>query len=209
MNFEPRKSNYGPKAHPQPTTKRNIDIGSEEFYPTPPWATAALISYEEFEGDIWEPACGDGSMSEVLKKTGCNIYSSDLYDRGYGDGGVDFLTSQRRAVNIVTNPPYALAAAFVHHGLKLAKTKVALLLRLAFLESGARYRDIFSTLPPARVYVFSERITFYPKNVERKGSGTTAYCWMVWDKKSNGIQTQLCWLRPGFKKAAPKEEMLF
>lgn len=30
-----------------------------EFYPTPPEATRALLSVEKFEGNIWEPACGD------------------------------------------------------------------------------------------------------------------------------------------------------
>lgn len=200
MNYEPRKSNYGPNAYPQPATKRNIDLGSEEFYPTPQWATAALISYEEFTSDIWEPACGDGAMSEVLKKTDCKIYSSDLYDRGYGDGGIDFLRSNKHATNIVTNPPYALAAQFVHHGLKQSKAKLALLLRLAFLESRSRYQEIFSKSPPARVYVFTERITFYPKGAERKGTGTTAYCWMVWDKSIQSTETQLCWLKPGLKK---------
>lgn len=28
-----------------------------EFYPTPPEATRALLSVENFDGDIWEPAC--------------------------------------------------------------------------------------------------------------------------------------------------------
>jgi len=37
-----------------------------EFYPTPPEATRALLSVESFEGDIWEPACGDGAISKVL-----------------------------------------------------------------------------------------------------------------------------------------------
>lgn len=38
-----------------------------EFYPTPPEATRALLSVESFDGAIWEPACGDGAISEVLK----------------------------------------------------------------------------------------------------------------------------------------------
>jgi len=38
-----------------------------EFYPTPPEATRALLSVECFEGDIWEPACGDGAISKVLE----------------------------------------------------------------------------------------------------------------------------------------------
>ncbi|PID44236.1 MAG: hypothetical protein CSB48_02440 [Proteobacteria bacterium] len=28
-----------------------------EFYPTPPEAVRALLSVEQFDGSIWEPAC--------------------------------------------------------------------------------------------------------------------------------------------------------
>ena len=48
-------------------------------------------------------------MSKVLEETGCTVLSSDRYDRGYGEVGLDFLTSNRYADNIVTNPPYNCA----------------------------------------------------------------------------------------------------
>jgi hypothetical protein len=48
------------------------------------------------------------------------------------------------------------------------------------------------------VWVFSERITFYPKGVDPKGSGTTAYAWFVWDKDAASA-TELKWFKPGFK----------
>ncbi len=51
----------------------------------------------------------------------------------------------------------------------------------------------------SRVWVFSERITFYPVGVEVKGTGTTAYAWFVWDKDAPS-QTELRWLEPGYKK---------
>lgn len=78
-----------------------------EFYPTPPEATRALLSVERFEGSIWEPACGDGAISRELEAAGYEVISTDLIDRGYGTGGVDFLkTTEPLARNIVTNPPY-------------------------------------------------------------------------------------------------------
>ncbi len=182
----------------KPTTKRFADLNGPDFFPTPAWATEALIDNERFKGDIWECACGDGAMSEVLKKTENNIISSDLYDRGYGESGIDFLGSTSKYDNIVTNPPYNAAEGFVETGLKLANNKFALLLRLAFLEGANRQRTIFSKSPPARVWVFSERITFYPAGAEVKGSGTTAYAWFVWDKLHAG-PTELNWFRPGYK----------
>lgn len=195
----------------KPTTKRSADLDGPDFYPTPPWATLALVEHEKFQGTIWEPACGDGSMSEVLAATGCEIISTDLYDRGYGVVGEDFLKSDRTAENIVTNPPYNSAEAFLDKALQSTTQKVALLLRLAFLEGGNRYRTIFRERPPARVWVFSERITFYPKGVKRKGSGTTAYAWFVWDKAAKH-SAELCWLPPGYKRrSVPQSEnpMLF
>jgi hypothetical protein len=137
-------------------------------------------------------------MSRVLAETGQPVRSTDLYDRGFGESGVDFLTSQSGADNIVTNPPYNCAEQFVASGVKHAKRKFALLLRLAFLEGANRARTIFASTPPARVWVFSERITFYPGGVEPKGSGTTAYGWFVWDKDAPG-STELKWIKPGYK----------
>lgn len=189
---------------PQPTMKRLADVNGPDFYPTPEWATTALIENEFFDGDIWECACGDGAMSEILKKTGSAVYSSDLFDRGYGETGVDFLNSQRRSNNIVTNPPYNSAEAFVQRASELSDAKFAFLLRLAFLEGANRQKKIFNVLPPSRVWIFSERITFYPRNVEVKGSGTTAYAWFVWDKKQIG-ETELKWLPLGYKESHKKK----
>ena len=124
--------------------------------------------------------------------------SSDLYDRGYGEIGHDFLTSRRRAANIVTNPPYNSAEGFVAAAIRLAQCKFALLLRLTFLEGVSRARTIFTVHPPSRVWVFSERITFYPKGAIPAGSGTTAYAWYVWDKDHTG-STELKWFKPGYK----------
>lgn len=182
----------------KPTLKRFADLDGPDFFPTPAWATHALIENEKFVGEIWEPACGNGAMSRVLEQTGCQIYSSDLFDRGYGDHGIDFLSPNRKADNIVTNPPFNCAEGFVKSGVKYSKRKFALLLRLAFLEGANRANTIFSVQPPSRVWVFSERITFYPEGAERKGSGTTAYAWFVWDKEA-ARHTELKWLKPGYK----------
>ncbi len=182
----------------KPTLKRFADLNGPDFFPTPRWATFALVDNEKFLGNIWECACGDGSMSRVLEETGRPVFSSDLYDRGYGESNIDFLNATEQSDNIVTNPPYNCAEGFVANGVGLARQKFALLLRLAFLEGANRANTIFSRTPPSRVWVFSERITFYPAGVKPKGSGTTAYAWFVWDKSAkNG--TELRWFKPGYK----------
>ena len=182
----------------KPTMKRSADLDGPDFFPTPKWATYALIESENFKGDIWESACGNGAMATVLEETGNKVSGSDLYDRGYGDDGIDFLKAKRRAANIITNPPYNSAEGFVRACTEKSDKKFALLLRLAFLEGANRNRTIFNSCPPARVWVFSERITFYPAGATVQGSGTTAYAWFVWDKDAPS-QTELKWLAPGYK----------
>jgi len=168
----------------KPTLKRFADLDGPDFFPTPAWATHALMENEPFIGEIWEPACGDGSMARVLASRGNSVAATDLYDRGFGEPGIDFLKSSRTTDNIVTNPPYNSAEGFVHVGVKCALRKFALLLRLAFLEGANRANTIFLRFPPSRVWVFSERITFYPAGAIQRGTGTTAYAWFVWDHQA-------------------------
>lgn len=184
------------------TVKRLVASGPD-FYPTPAWATQALLDYVSFEGEVWECACGDGAMSKVLQSAGLGVYSSDLYDRGFGDTGVDFLKSEVCFFrNIVTNPPFSLAEDFILHALTLAKEKVAIFSRLAILESARRYRNIFKTSPPTRILVFSERVTLYPDGVVTAGTSTIAYSWLVWDKQDDGSICTLSWISPGRKPRA-------
>jgi hypothetical protein len=194
-------STYTISGSPAPTARRTADLDGPDYYPTPSWATEALLQVEQFSKRIWEPACGDGAMAEVLLSYGHDVYSTDLYDRGYGVSGEDFTEATLEYSNIVTNPPFHSAQQFAERGIELATEKVALLLRLAFLESAHRAKTIFSVNPPARVWVFSERITFYPKDAIRRGSGTTAYAWFVWDKAATG-KTELGWLPTGMKRRA-------
>lgn len=182
-----------------PPPKRDAPKDGEDFYPTPAWATYALIENETFTGEIHECACGDGRMAEVLKETGQSVFASDLCNRGYGETGINFLKSLRPTSNIVTNPPFNLAQEFIEHALTMIDHKAAFLLRLAFLESQVRAKTLFRDNPPSRVWVFSERITFYPGGEDGSGSGATAHAWFVWDKQATNKRTELCWIEPGYK----------
>ena len=181
------------------TNRRVVEDDGADFYPTPAWATEALVANEKFEGVILEPACGDGSMAEVLKSSGYDLVCSDLHDHGYGLTGLNFLDTQAKYPNVITNPPYNIADDFAQKALEVAEKKVAFLVRLAYMEGQERHRALFSKHPPTRVYVFSERITFYKKGAEKKGNGTTAYCWVVWDKEDLSGKTELRWLAPIYK----------
>lgn len=181
------------------TVKRNAPSGPD-FYPTPAWATEALLEAENFSGEVWECACGDGAMSKVLEAAGLRVHSTDLHYRNFGVPGIDFLKTYRpRTVNIITNPPFGQAEAFILHALTLAQKKVAIFSRLAILESARRYRNIFNDNPPTRVLVFAERVTLYPSGVVTGGTSTIAYCWLIWDKADTSARSEVRWIAPGGK----------
>jgi hypothetical protein len=161
----------------------------DDFYPTPPIAVTKLLAAETFEGGIWEPAAGDGAIVRVLQEAGHEVTYSDLHDRGYG-GGTDFLTAERQVVNIITNPPYKMAAEFIDHALDCTTGKVAMLLRLAFLEGAMRRVKFEGSWPLARVHVFSKRLTMHRNGiVASKSGGCIAFCWMVFEHGHKGSPT--------------------
>ena len=131
------------------------DREDNDFYATDPRALELLLELEEFDPFVWECACGKGHLSEVLKKHGHIVKSTDLIDRGYGVGGVDFLaTTTPFNGDIITNPPYKYAQEFVEHALSLIPegNRVAMFLKLTFLESKNR-RAMFELTPPLHICV--------------------------------------------------------
>lgn len=166
----------------------------DDFYPTPPEGTEALLRVESFDGAIWEPACGDGAISKVLEAAGHTVVSTDLVDRGYGTPRVDFLMeSHSLAPNIVTNPPFKMVLPFVRASLALTTGKVAMLLRLACLE-GTERRGLFESSPIARVHVFSRRLPFKRPGWEDTGAGgMLPFAWFVWEHGYTGKPT-LGWI---------------
>jgi hypothetical protein len=168
----------------------------DDFYPTPPEGTRALLSVERFAGPIWECACGDGAISKELIDAGHEVVSSDLVPRGYGDTNIDFLMEwQPRAPNIITNPPFKMAEEFALHALSLTTGKVAMLLRLAWLEGIDRKERIFTKTPIARVHIFSKRLAILRNGEEWQGGGggMIPFAWFVWDHAHKGKPT-LGWL---------------
>lgn len=162
---------------------------SNDFYSTPKHAVISLLEKENFTGEIWECAYGDGAISEVLKENGFNVYSSDIIDRGYGDI-LDFLSDHNRTTsNIVTNPPYKYALEFIQKGLECVPNsgKIALLLKLNFLE-GQKRKKFFKQYPPKKIYVFSKRLTFYEPDSNKMGkSGVLAFAWYIWEKGNKDL----------------------
>lgn len=175
----------------------SVDREKDDFYPTPPAGTRALLAVEKFDGPIWEPACGAGDISRALESAGYEVISSDLMDRGYGESRHDFLMEWKpRAPNIITNPPFKHAEEFARKALDLTTGKVAMLCRLAWLE-GKQRRELFEETPLARVWVFAGRL--HMQRGELAGptgaGGMVAFAWFVWEHGHQGPPT-LGWISP-------------
>ncbi|MEP6826876.1 MAG: hypothetical protein ABJA10_02250 [Aestuariivirga sp.] len=149
-----------------------------DFYATPWEATAALCEAVPLPMVIWEPACGDGAMSEVLKDHDVAVISTDIKNRGYRSQiwAKDFLKVRLDDVGcqaIVTNPPFALAEEFIRHALKFTP-KVAMLLKATFANAAKR-RPLFEQHPPSHVLPLTWRLDF------TGGGAPTMDCtWFVW-----------------------------
>lgn len=159
-----------------------------DYYATDPIALEKLLEHETFSDNVWECACGEGNLSEVLKKNGYNVWSSDLIHRGYGEDTIDFLKyNETFDGDIITNPPYKFAREFVEHAIEIIPSgnRVAMLLKLQFLETKKR-RELFNKYPPRFVYVSTNRICCCKNNdfspEQRKNNSAQAYAWFIWEK---------------------------
>lgn len=163
-----------------------------DYYATDPIAIDLLLQEETFNKNIWECACGEGYMSERLKDNGFDVYSTDLIDRGYQDDILDFLNSDITFDgDIITNPPYKYAKAFIEKSLDTVKdgNKVAMFLKLTFLESKGR-KSLFEKHPFKTLYVCSGRISCAKNgDFEKYPSSAVAYGWYVWEKGFTGEPT--------------------
>lgn len=186
-------------------SQRHEPRNSLDDFPTPPWATRALLDYVIESSDLRnmtcrEPACGRGYMSETLKEYFGKVYSSDIAHYGYAEVN-NFLNKHQfeRTNWLITNPPYRLAEEFIIKGLKSTDNGVAVLVRTLFLEGKGRYERLFSKHPPTTVAQFVERVPIIKARLDRKASSATGYAWIIWNKAK--IQkTQVVWIPPCRKK---------
>lgn len=172
----------------------------DDFYATPPKEVKNILNKEKLYGTILENSCGAGHIAEVVKEQYPfnDVIATDLIDRGYGEGGLDFLSDDYPYADnidtIIMNPPFKLIEDFVIKSLKIVQKKVVLLARLQFVESITRYESIFSKAPPTRIWFYVDRINPVKNgNFEQYKSPSMTFAWYVWDKIDN--QKGFSWIR--------------
>lgn len=178
-------------------------LDSLDDFPTPPWATRALIEHiitdrhDISKMRCLEPACNRGFMSMVLEEYFGEVQSFDVYPYGYGDVK-DFLEAPYATGSVdwvITNPPFRLGEAFILKSLNIARRGVAMLTRTVFIESVGRYERIFTKHPPTKFAQFTERVPMVKGRLDKKASTATGYCWLVWEKDTQ-TTPQLVWVPP-------------
>jgi hypothetical protein len=175
----------------------------DEYYREPAWIIDALLDVVPFTGSILDPCCGGGRIPSRCLERGMDATGSDIVKHGFGTVQ-DFFDRTAPVDNVISNPPYCLAEDVAKHALGIARHKVALLLRLAFLEGRCR-RDFFQSTPPAQVLVSIRRVSCPPGVLDgprdrwgaimqpQESGGKMPYAWFVWQVGYTG-QPVIGWL---------------
>jgi hypothetical protein len=175
---------------------------SLDDFPTPPWATRALVEHvvgskaSLSSMNCLEPACGRGHMSLALAEYFGKVTSSDVFDYGFG-GVADFSKDKYDDQSfdwVITNPPFKLAEDFIKRSLKIARHGIAMLTRTVFIESVGRYEGLFKPNPPTAFAQFTERVPMVKGRIDKKASTATGYGWIVWER--GRPESRLVWIPP-------------
>lgn len=205
--------------------RHSANADALDFFPTPPWATRALIEV------LWryfgrtglgtvalDPCCGAGHMAIPLAEHFPRVIATDVQDRGFGERrDLDFLMSSPEDFGaeldwIICNPPFVLAERFFHHARRLRPHRgIATLARLNWLEGGERHAGIFGgPNRPAFVCPFAERVPMIEGVWDPEASSATAYAWFVWYPGPRKSLTMIEHIPPGSasRHSRPEDEAL-
>lgn len=174
-----------------------------DFYASPFAALPPLLVAEgrRLPRTIWEPSCGNGALVLPLRNRGFNVVATDLHDWGCPDatGGVDFLSTRagffrpEAPFGIVTNPPFGIVEDFIDRAVRLAPY-VALLLRLAFLESEGRMKW-FPQVGLRRVHIIGERLPMMHRHGyegPKLSNAGMCFAWFIFEARKRPMRQVSC-----------------
>lgn len=175
----------------------------DDLYETPIEAMRTLLALESFGLNVLEPSVGKGTILRPLEDAGYQVSISDLVDRdiatrdGECQGVGDFLLSKSQGGgwDIITNPPYGVANAYIAHALREHRPrKMAMLLNSNFIfgfeDSDRRY--VMDEHPPSRIYAFTRRLPMMHRDGwdGNKASSQMNTAWFVWERNDDGSYGQ-------------------
>jgi len=170
-----------------------------DFWPTPPWATRALVVHlwehgYAFKGaTLLEPMAGAGHMAKTFEEYGAMVsaydnrrWRGDKFTGNYKTGQRDFLTQPPlpgKWAYVITNPAYADARATARRMFDMATHGMAVLVRVQFLETRDATRLFEVIGEPTQILFFQDRISFKKNVVVRNAPRYFFHIWAFWDKQ--------------------------
>ena len=176
-----------------------------EWYQEPQWVSERLLDAERFDGGAHDPACGVGTIPDVLASRGLPFTGADIVDRAQGKFALrDFLIPIPSPAwpNIVCNPPASKLMAFVEQALAQVEPGglVAVLAPLKWAASQGRYA-LFSRPEMERVVILSRRPSIPPGALlQAKGEGirkggSIDFAWYLWRVGKAHAGARVGWLK--------------
>ncbi len=162
-----------------------------DFYPTPREVTEALLCAVCWPSSlrVWEPACGENHMVNVLKTRWSNVVGTDI------QSGNDFLSASMKDVDAcITNPPFNLSAEFIRKATQYPYA--AMLLKSTYWHSAKRTK-LFYARRPSKILCLNWRPQF-DQRVE-KSSPTMDFIWTVWEPDAKTTEFIVC-LKPALQQ---------
>ncbi len=200
--------------------QRHEPHDSLDDFPTPPWATRAIIEFlislgfDLSQMDCREPCANRGHMVKPLREAFARVIASDVFDYGVGFPIRDYLFVLDRDLEetdwTFINPPFRLAQEFIERALSLSRVGVAVIARSAFAEGQDRAVELFLPRPPSFELQFSERVVMLKGRLVRAGaidpgaaepdtkaSTATSYSVFIWLKRDAApADTRKRWIPP-------------
>ncbi|WP_152599435.1 SAM-dependent DNA methyltransferase [Hoeflea sp. BAL378] len=194
---------------------RQHPADSLDYFPTPPWATRALlhevlprredgVSFSELRA--LDPCAGGGHMLLPLSEVFGAVDFSDVHDWGIDPPIRDFtfetvetLLADGRVQPdwVFCNPPFNIATAFFDRARAIARMGVAFFVRSSWLSGQERFELIYRLTPPTFVVHFAERVALIEGAWDPHASSATDYVWLVWI--AGMAPRPPIWLRPGMQ----------
>ena len=189
-----------------------------DYYATSPLALELFSPHYPIAHKVFEPSCGEGHLSKWLVGHGHDVLSTDLVDRGYGFGGIDFFKvggvdmfgdyqgtkllkewADGETFDILTNPPYNVSLKYVLHAIDLIPDDghVLMFLKTSWLEGKQRREQLFDVNPPRYLFQFSGRMVCAPNgdfDKMKKIGSAVAYAWYVFNKTNPERKCELKWI---------------
>ena len=166
---------------------------SADFFPTPAWATRALIEHV-FKplnlynpgNAVWEPACGAGHMVRPLLEYYEQVLATDISPQCQNSFTNDFLGPHELTSAwfhgewVITNPPFNLFQQFFDRAMALAKVGVAFFAPLTIIETIDRYDKIYRPFAGKFcIAPFVERVPIIKNTVRKDAKTSRAYAWLI------------------------------